>query len=372
MKKILKCLSVIMIFVILTTTFSACSKEKDIVGQWYDKHGEVIDVREDGTYDDKGYGTGRWKFLDDKETIEFTDFYGYTNTTKIEKDELGYTIFNGRYYKDAYPSEEEISEYREKVAISLDAFEGLTYEVTGISPYCKITINNQGCSETVQNYVKYTLDKDYYANGEKAVITAVLSESSGEEVYKLKSSESSFSVSGQPEYISSTKDIDFTSLKEELADYITTIKSSAIGKNDLFDVSDMNFLDYEISLPDANFYSRNGIKTVDFTLENSYISTLKAIKLSAFDSETPYNKISFVYTLKVTADVNNEISKGNLYVNISANNIIKYPDGSIKWGLKNEDAFDFSYATSTEGIENCVTKSIMNKSDNYNISKVKV
>lgn len=125
-----KIFSVLLAIIMLITTFSACNggtvNKNDIVGQWYDANGEMkIDVRADGSYDDDGYGTGTWKYLDDGVTIEFMDFYGSTKTTTIVKDEYGYSIFDGRYYKDAYPNfekdENEIStnESTETVSIPL-------------------------------------------------------------------------------------------------------------------------------------------------------------------------------------------------------------------------------------------------------------
>lgn len=116
MKKKIKIFSVFLALVMLLTGLTACGgdkvSKKDIIGQWYSSSGEMeFDVRKDGTYDDGGYGTGTWKYLDDGETIEFMDFYGSTKTTTIVKDEYGYSIFNGRYYRDAYPAfEDEINE----------------------------------------------------------------------------------------------------------------------------------------------------------------------------------------------------------------------------------------------------------------------
>ena len=153
MKKLLRSICLLMIPILLVTGLCSCSGKNSIVGQWYDSDGDLaFEVKKDGTYDTGGLlGKGKWKYLDDDETIEFTDFYGYTKTTKVEKDDLGLSIFNGKYYKDAYPSEEQMSEFKDKNAVSLDAFDGIKYEVSGISPYCKISINNSGCSEEVQN-----------------------------------------------------------------------------------------------------------------------------------------------------------------------------------------------------------------------------
>lgn len=356
MKKGLKIISVVLVLVIFATVFSSCSSKKDIIGQWYNSDGEVeIDVRKDGTYDDGGYGTGTWKYLDDDETIEFTDFYGYTKTTTIEKDDLGLSIFNGSYYKDAYPSDEEISEFKDENAVSLDAFSGIKYEISGISPYCQISINNQGCSENVQKYVTYSLDKSYYANGETAVITATLSEYTGDEYYKLDSTEDTYKVSGQTEYLTSVDDCDFSTLKSELADYITATIAS--GKKHAAEgytwttIFDQGIKDFSGATTKAS---------------DVYFSTVKLNKSS--DNVEFTNKLTFTYTVNYTADD----EKGVFYACISAENIMKTADGEIKWGTKNVDDLDFVSESAEGSLENCVTTLIMCNTANYNISKVKV
>ena len=147
MKKI-KIFSVLLAVIMLITAFSACSggkvKKNDIVGQWYASDGEMkIDIRKDGTYDDGGYGTGTWKYLDDGETIEFTDFYGSTKTTTIVKDEYGYSIFNGKYYKDAYPNIENITN---------DNFADENAQSNAI-PFSKVNNFSGGCA-----WVEYNKD----------------------------------------------------------------------------------------------------------------------------------------------------------------------------------------------------------------------
>ena len=75
---------------------------------------------------------------------------------EITENELGLHIKLGRYdfYKDAYPEEDKISELRDKYATAINPFENLQFEVSGISPYCQIVVNNQNCSDVVQDYVK--------------------------------------------------------------------------------------------------------------------------------------------------------------------------------------------------------------------------
>lgn len=356
MKKFLKTICLLMIPILLVTGLCSCSSKNDIVGQWYDSDGDLaIDVRKDGTYDDDGYGTGYWKYLDDDETIEFMDFYGSTKTTKIEKDDLGLSIFNGKYYKDAYPSDEEMSEFRDKNATALDAFDGIKYEVSGISPYCKISINNQGCSEEVQNYVTYSLDKEDYANGDTAVITATLRSSTGDTIYKLSSLEDTYKVSGQTEYITSVDGCDFTALKAELADYITATIAS--GKKHAAEgymwttIFDKGIQDFS---------------NATTTASDVYFTTVKLNKSAGNGDFT--NRLSFTYKVSYTSGDNT----GVFYACISAVNVIKTTNGEIKWGTKNVDDLDFVSESAEGSLENCVTTLIMCNTADYNISKVEV
>lgn len=359
MKKFLRTICLLMIPILLVTGLCSCSSKNDIVGQWYDSDGDVaIEVHKNGTYDKGGlFGTGSWKYLDDGETIEFSDLYGYTKKTKIEKNDLGLSIFGGQYYKDAYPSDEEMSKYRDKNAIALDAFDGIKYEVSGISPYCKISIDNSGCSEKVQKYVTYSLDKEQYANGDTAVITATLSSNTGEELYKLATLENTYKVSGQSEYLMSVEGYNLTALKTELADYITA--SIASAKKSAAEDSWYG---------GANIFGRrfNHFSNATTTASDVYFSSVKLNKSS--DNVGFTNKLTFTYKVSYTADD----KTGVFYACISAVNIMKTASGEIKWGSKNVDDLDFISENADGSLENCVTTLIMCNTADYNISKVEV
>lgn len=391
MKKILKVFSVVLAMILLITTLSSCGGDKvkkdDIIGQWHAKDGEMeIDVRADGSYDDGGYGTGTWKYLDDGKTIEFMDFYGSTKTTIIVKDEYGYSIFNRRYYRDEYPAEKltdsnnSNSDYvndnssNEQTTgtqkITIDAFAGISYEITGISPYCKISINNSGCSADAQERVTYTLDKEYYANGETVTIKATIPSNKAKQEnneYVLLNTQSTLLVTGQDEYVSLEQKINLEYIKKEVNDKATSIISSSIGTNKICNVSDQKILDYETRLPDANFYSRNGITKVEAIHQVTYFLCLKEQMKSSMNKYIPYNRCSFVYCFNVYGDVNNTVCQGKLYVTITAENIVASPDGSISW---NNEKCDFKIDTNVDGFDNCVANTIMSYSDNYNVLKV--
>lgn len=372
MKKILKVFSVVLAIILLVTSLTSCGgdkvKKNDIIGQWYSESGEMeIDVRKDGTYDDGGYGTGTWKYLDDDVTIEFTDFYGYTKTTTIVKDDYGYSIYNGRYYRDEYPSLEgetnEIptNDYNSEQTtgtqrVSIDAFSGIKYEVTGISPYCEISINNSGCSVDAQERVTYTLDKEYYANGETATITATITSykaKDGNKEYVLNSEQSTYVVSNQPEYVTSLSSSDIAFIETELADFISTRKAEDTSGQFLFGYNAV-FLSYI-----------NYVKSEDI----SYLSTLKKIKQEKFKELGIYNSYTCIYSLSYTTR-NDDTHV--IHIAITANNIIKDSNGTIKWGTKSSNDYDFTCASSDKGIEDCISVCVMKNSSDYNISKVEI
>ena len=382
LKKKMKVFSLCLALVMLVTGLTACNSDKvkkdDIVGQWYDSNGEMeIDVRADGSYDDGGYGTGTWKYLDDGVTIEFMDFYGSTKTTTIVKDEYGYSIYNGRYYRDEYPAEKltnsntnsnsgsvnsngnnnlsnEIPTETQKITI--DAFTGIKYEVTGISPYCKISINSSGCSKDAQERVTYTLDKEYYANGETAIITATIPSykvKQGNNEYVLLNTQSTLLVAGQAEYVTSLSSSDIAFIETELADFIATRKAEDTSGQFLFGYN-ATFLSYI-----------NYVKSEDI----SYLSTLKGIKQEKFKELGIYNSYTCIYRLSYTT---RNDDTHIIHIAITANNIIKDSNGAIKWGTKSSNDYDFTCASSDKGLEDCISMCVMNNSADYDISKVEI
>lgn len=366
--KIKRSIALIIGIILLLSTVSACAPAGQTpVGKWYNEKGKCLDVRSDGSWKlESNYGTGTWKYLEDKVTIEFTDFYGDTQVSEINEDELGKYIdfgYYGDFYKDSYPSKDKIDEVKAKNAIKIDAFKNLSYEVSGISPYCKITINNSACSDEVQKYVSYSFDKEYYKNGESAIITAELYGNIDGENYILESSETTYTVSDQPEYITNLDDVDLSLLKQELTDVITAEKSKATGGDYLFTFPHW-------AAGGTNFKSCDKIVADDI-----YFLSLKSIKISEYDMyNTPFNQIAFTYSVDYTWENTNSHENGSdtLWINLNAGNLVKYPDGSIKWGYESLESYDFKCSYSEIGLEDCITTTIMNLSDNYNISKVEI
>lgn len=239
--------------------------------------------------------------------------------------------------------------------IVLDPFKGLDITVTGISPFCQVSINTSECDPEVQEKVKFSADKDHYANGEKATITASLSPANGG--YTLASETKQFDISNMPEYITSVEGLNLDSLKKERDDFVTAQCAKAIGNARLM-----------------NTYALRGLTISEVTgktFVGTYMVSLKANKRSLFpDSahDKVYNKICFLYRFSCK---DNSGETGNLYVSVCAENVVKYPDGTLKWGTSSADALDFSTASSYNSTDEVIASNITSWSDSYDIKEIK-
>ena len=106
-------------------------------------------------------------------------------------------------------------------------------------------------------------------------------------------------------------------------------------------------------------------------LKDTYMLSLKSNKREKYNSNTNYqrNAICFLYHIVF---ITNDGKKQNVYVNISAQNIVKYPDGTIKWGSESADDFDFQASVSDKSIEDVTATSITSMSADYDIKKITV
>ena len=243
-------------------------------------------------------------------------------------------------------------------SVTLNPFEGISITVSGVSPYCKVDVNNANCSEDVQQYVTYTVDQEYYSNGDTAVITAKLNSYATSsyynkgKTYELSSTEYSYSVKNQPEYITSISGVNLTQLKSELTDYV----NAEIAEN-------VTNSGYKYPF-DVQYYR---ITAITPTLQKTYLSSLKLIKQDKMSSYVPYNQLAFAYSMEVTY----EGGKTDIFwVSIYAQNVVKYRDGTVKWGTNNQQNYSFSYKNNKVSLDNCVSVNIMNSSADYNISQV--
>ncbi len=338
-----------------------------IVGRWYNDTNEFMIFYDDSTWSFGDYDlTGEWKSTQNGATIELNLPSGDQQKLAVNTDAYGaYYAFDdyGVFYKDAYP--EELLD----TTVKIDPFEGIAYEVGGISPYCTIAINTQKCSEEAQNYVTYTLDKEQYSNGDTAIITATLNDYTDDTEYSLTAETTEFTVSGQSEYVTSADQIDMDFLTGEVEDKITALISESIGEAYLCNVYCPDVVDTSsISSGDLSFLPDWAYTSASPTLKAIYASTIKTQKRDTVSDSVPYNMYSFLYCLDVATTLNgNGPYEGKLYVNITANNVVHLTDGTTSW---DDEHYNLDVFTSTDGLDNCITTTIMCNSDNYNITNI--
>ena len=391
MKKI-RILSLILCLAIILGCFTACgsSPKKGIVGDWtirgekgtsisfdkdgsfswYAEHGDgvytiasdktlVIDVPDEKTTDeltwDKNFDPDNpasdiW-YVDGDFLVFFGEFY--TRTGKDQEKILKKHLKAGSSKDDKGDKDNDISSAGGTATKVLDAFDGVNLTVTGISPFCEVSLDTSSCPSEVQDHVHYESDKKYYANGDSVVITASLSIWGGEG-YEIKTKTKTFKVSGMPEYITSTEGINLDSLIKERDDYVKAKTAESARSDTVF----------------GRYYYKPLSNAGDVVCE--YLVSMKQNKLSQADPESygfTYNKICFLYHITVVTDKGSGERK-NCYANVWATNIVKYPDGTIKWGLESADALDFQAETSDKSIEDITATSITSMNSDYDIKKI--
>lgn len=263
----------------------------------------------------------------------------------------------------------------EPTIIELDPFEGLQFEVSGISPYCEIAINNQNCDINAQRYVTYSLDKEKYANGESAVITASIVDGANtdEVTYQLSACTSEYEVTNQPEYITSTDGLDFTDLEKELNDYIDAQIAEAKaeengGNSGLFSIKINNISD--------DYYKRY-YTNVEYTAPyKAYLIVIKKIRqddiIPYHTNDEGYCSLHFLYHFNASWEsrYSGKTGSSDIYVDFIFYNVIAYPDGAISWGTASPMLYDFRYKTSLIGPDQLISDAITSQKENYNITSI--
>lgn len=241
----------------------------------------------------------------------------------------------------------------------LDAFDGFEISFAGISPFCEPSMSVSGCSQQVQSNVSFSTERRYFANGEKVKVTAKIN-SSATGTYRLLEESKEFTVENMPEYITSVDGLDLTALYKERDDFVTAESAKAVGTNYLFGES--------FSVGQDGIWGLPIFEIVTSEIENVYIVSLKSNKLANVTSSySPINKICFIYHLVCS---NERGEKYNAYINLSAENVVKYPDGTVKWGTESADSLDFQVELSTKSIDDIVSKSIISLSADYDTKKI--
>ena len=165
---------------------------------------------------------------------------------------------------------------------SIDLFEDLEFTYSGVSPDLTLYLNNNSKDNFVKYSVTFVMEKDkdnsgYYslyniANGDEITVSATYNQSDLEAAgYTVKNDKYTFTVEGQPEYITDSKD--FTSdIKSEIEKkFLEQAKSAADGSN--YSVT----YAYPDEFSNANYYGWNFTHS-DPTLVKMYIAVNKDLE----------------------------------------------------------------------------------------------
>lgn len=253
-------------------------------------------------------------------------------------------------------------------AAQIDPFEGLTVTFEGISPFCTVIINNANCSDLAQEMVEYSVSPDtvttegQFALGESVTIYASLRSSSGytsetQPTYALTQTEKAWKVENVPEYLTSIpEELDLSDFLQEEQDYLTSI--TAWTQNDRpFEVGENGLFKFK-SFSDLN-------------LESAYFSSMKKSAYSKYQNDLEYfNCIVLNYSIRITAARKNKESTEVRHIAVLAKNIVRYPDGSLSWGIDDPAALDFEYDWNATGQKDLIAKHITAARADYNVTEI--
>lgn len=253
-------------------------------------------------------------------------------------------------------------------AAQIDPFEGLTVTFEGISPFCTVIINNANCSDLAQEMVEYSVSPDtvttegQFALGESVTIYASLRSSSGytsetQPTYALTQTEKAWKVENVPEYLTSIPaELDLSDFLQEEQDYLTSI--TAWTQNDRpFEVGENGLFKFK-SFSDLN-------------LESAYFSSMKKSAYSKYQNDLEYfNCIVLNYSIRITAARKNKESTEVRHIAVLAKNIVRYPDGSLGWGIDDPAALDFEYDWNATGQKDLIAKHITAARADYNVTEI--
>lgn len=115
-----------------------------------------------------------------------------------------------------------------KEATSIDPFDGLKVEFTGISPNIKVEFDTSDCDSYVRNNVNFYVDGDNgdFANGEKFTVTASYNEYKAEQnsiIFTNSSKE--YTVEGALEYPATLDGVDLTTIDTQFNDMLEAAMS---------------------------------------------------------------------------------------------------------------------------------------------------
>ncbi len=228
----------------------------------------------------------------------------------------------------------------------VDPFEGLEVTFDGISPKAKLQINKENCHEYVRSACNFTTDtKENLKNGDKIVLHVDYSESSAKNnLVRITQTDKEYTVSGLPEYLTDTKNVDLSPLEQEIEDKISSEIASSLSKGRFFG--------------SGSFGGTSFNANADFTFKG-----LKADKrcLLTLKEDHKKNGINFLYTF-YSLVVSDGTADTPLYFTVYVSNIYKDADGTLNWD-KDSLRLDASKNNDLE------TKHVLAAKTDYNITE---
>ena len=267
----------------------------------------------------------------------------------------------------------EYTVYGLKELIEIDPFDGLVLNYSGISPFCTVNFNNAGCNKEAQKYVSYSLEKERFANGESVIVHATIAENITKETgYVISKGKESFEYlcGNMPYYLESLEGIDLTLLESELQDVLKSAISFK-SKQELFGIDADSFCKkYDSNY--QHFHDPAFVDVSDLQSNEAFLLTIKESKKDEFlkGDIKIYNSLRIVSTCCAeTKDKYDRKFTGNFYLCFNIENIIVYPDGTLKWGVDKE--YQFTYRSATlDSLHQARETAIWAFSDNYNIGQI--
>lgn len=265
-----------------------------------------------------------------------------------------------------------------KEASSINLFEDLEFNYSGISPNLTITLNNNSTDDFLKYYVTYKMDngKDssYYslyniANGDKIKITASFDKKDMENAgYNIKDGEDeyTFTVNEQTEYINKADDVT-SKIKESINPKLLE-KAKTIVNNSSYDIVNAyyddfygaNHYDYNLTNTDPELQKMYIAVNKDFKNANlfDYKNTIFALYKVVFTDTTTSKTYDYYIAVKVDDIAAN---KDGLYTDTTY-----YYDEFYNYNYKPADGSDYH-----KTIDN-LYKAIENKTgENYTITEIK-
>ncbi len=283
-----------------------------------------------------------------KPTYEGHIFLGWYEENGTEAVSNPYTITEGTSLYTKWQQGEETV---------IDAFAGLIVNVEGISPYTTLWLNNNNCSEDAQAFISYSFNKEYYKNGEKAIITASLN-GTNTVGYSLKVETMEYTVECD-EYITKTAGLDLNIIKQAADKYINDRIDESIDseENYLFDIIPL-------------------VETASASFVDVYMLSLKATKWHDDGYKGDKNMITLIYQIEWARfeGMSGWVGPGSgtVYVAITASDIVKNTDNSITWGKEIMGDLQLTCESTDISLIECIDKFVTSKNDNYNITELDI